>query len=303
MKRKLIFIFFSMLLLCATVFMLVPAFFNFTEPTVNDGMGGGDKILPTVPPDTALDPLALSDLYYSVYVVEKGDIVGNIAEKFGVSQDAIISVNRLKNTRTLQIGQVLKIPSIDGIVYTVKEHDTASSVSDSYKISLEKFSLVNSLQSDELKEGSVVFLPDARLDWATLQEINGDLFLTPLRYGYRFTSGYGWRRDPFTRNRSFHNGVDLATYRGAPVYPALAGTVRAVGYSPIYGNYVIVRHHSGYQTLYGHLSYISTSRGSYVTTATKIGGVGSTGRSTGPHLHFTVYKNGATINPFTVWIP
>lgn len=276
---------------------------NYAADVPNTGMGGGDKKLSTIPPDAAIDPLALSDLYYSVYVVQKGDIVANIAERFGVSQDAIISINKLKNTRTLQINQILKIPSLDGIVYTVKGGDTAGSISDTYKISLEKFALVNSIKDDGLAEGSIVFLPDAKLDWATLQEINGDLFMTPLRSGYRFTSGYGWRRDPFTGGRSFHNGVDLATYRGAPVHPALAGTVRACGYSSIYGNYVIIVHHSGYQTMYGHLSAISTKPGSYVTTATRIGSVGSTGRSTGPHLHFTVYKQGATINPLTVWLP
>lgn len=303
MKQKVGLIFFSISIVVALIIFFLPLMFYSPTQKENDGIGGGDKTLPTIPPDIAIDPLALSELYYSVYVVQKGDIVGNIAEEFGVSQDAIISVNRLKNTRTLQIGQVLKIPSLDGIVYTVKENDTASSISDNYKISLEKFALVNSLKNDTLKEGEIVFLPDAKLDWTTLQEINGDLFVTPLRYGYRFTSGYGWRRDPFNGRRSFHNGVDLATYKGAPVYPALAGTVIAIGYSGVYGNYVIIKHHSGYQTMYGHLSYVSTRRGSYVTTATKIGGVGSTGRSTGPHLHFTVYKNGATINPLTVWLP
>lgn len=272
-------------------------------PQTEDGMGGGDKKIPSIPPDDSIDPLALSELYYSVYVVQKGDIVGDIAEKFGVSQDAIISVNKLKNTRTLQINQILKIPSLDGIIYTVKDGDTPAAITDNYKISLEKFDLINGIKNDDLVSGQVVFLPDAKLDWTTLQEINGDLFLSPLRCRYHFTSGYGWRRDPFNFARSFHNGVDLATYKGASVYPAMAGTVSATGYSSVYGNYVIVKHHSGYQTMYGHLNAIFTVRGRYVTTATVIGSVGSTGRSTGPHLHFTVYKTGATVNPLTVWIP
>lgn len=304
MRQKLKLTIFIILVLVGVLAVFIPTFLTVNAYEIqNEGMGGGDKKLPTIPPDEAIDPLALSELYYSVYVVQKGDIVGNIAEAFGVSQDAIISINKLKNTRALQINQILKIPSLDGIVYTVKEGDTASSIADNYKISLEKLALVNSLKDEELDEGRIVFLPDARLDWATLQEINGDLFLSPLRYGYRFTSNYGWRRDPFTGGRSFHNGVDLAAYRGSPVFPALGGTVSATGYSAIYGNYIIVRHHSGYQTMYGHLSSILVSRGSFVNTATQIGKVGSTGRSTGPHLHFTVYKNGATINPLTVWLP
>ncbi|MEL3908613.1 MAG: M23 family metallopeptidase [Treponemataceae bacterium] len=304
MKQRLKLTVFIVVVLVGVCAIFLPAFLAVSTYDVqNSGMGGGDKKLPTIPPDEAIDPLALSDLYYSVYVVQKGDIVGNIAEEFGVSQDAIISINKLKNTRALQINQILKIPSLDGIVYTVKEGDTASSIADNYKISLEKLALVNSLKDENLEEGKIVFLPDARLDWATLQEINGDLFMSPLRYGYRFTSGYGWRRDPFTGGRSFHNGVDLATYRGAPVFPVLGGIVSAAGYNSVYGNYVIVRHHSGYQTMYGHLSSISVSRGNFVNTATQIGRVGSTGRSTGPHLHLTVYKNGATINPLTVWLP
>ncbi|PIE98431.1 MAG: peptigoglycan-binding protein LysM [Treponema sp.] len=301
MKKKYI-------ILAVCVFALfVASIFNVlslgNSRTNTSGMGGGDDFLPTAPPDDSIDPLAASELYYSVYIVKKGDIVGEIAERYGVSQDSIISLNKLKNTRTLQIGQILKIPSLDGIVYTVKKGDTPDSIADDYKISLEKITLVNNIENNNLTAGSVVFLPDAKLDWVTVQEINGDLFVTPLRASYRVTSGYGWRRDPFSRRRSFHNGVDLAAYWGAPVHSALAGTVIATGYSRVYGNYVIVRHHSGYQTMYGHLASILVRRGAYVTAATKIATVGSTGRSTGPHLHFTVYKNGATINPFVVWSP
>ena len=175
-------------------------------------------------------------------------------------------------------------------------------MADTYKISLEKLALVNNISDNNvLKAGAAIFLPDAKLDWVTLQEINGDLFKSPIRGGYRVTSRYGWRRDPFTGKRSFHNGIDLATYRGAPIYAALPGTIAATGYSNVYGNYVIIRHHSGYQTLYGHMNSILTSRGKYVTAQSKIGTVGTTGRSTGPHVHFTVYKNGATINPVAVW--
>ncbi|WP_029408937.1 peptidoglycan DD-metalloendopeptidase family protein [Treponema pedis] len=266
------------------------------------GMGGGDSRLPTFRPDEEISEITVSPLDYRVYSVKRGDMVGEIAAKYGVSQDSIISVNKLKNTRSLQIGQLLKIPSMDGIVYTVKKGDTPEKLADSYKISLEKLALVNNISDNNmLKAGAVVFLPDAKLDWVTLQEINGDLFKIPIHGRYRISSRYGWRRDPFTGLRSFHNGIDLATYKGAPIYAALAGTVVATGYSNIYGNYVIVRHHSGYQTLYGHLNTILTKRGQYVTNQTRIGSVGTTGRSTGPHLHFTVYKNGATINPAAVW--
>jgi murein DD-endopeptidase MepM/ murein hydrolase activator NlpD len=95
--------------------------------------------------------------------------------------------------------------------------------------------------------------------------------------------------------------MDMATSRGTPVYAALDGTVSATGYDVTYGNYIVISHHSGYQTLYGHLNTILTSPGKFVTTSTKIGLVGNTGQSTGPHLHFTIYKNHSTINPANLW--
>lgn len=242
----------------------------------------------------------LPKLYYRVYQVQEGEMVGGIAARFDISQDAIISLNKIKNTRTLQIGQLLKIPSIDGILYTVKDRDTISGIANAYKIEEEDIVSVNQLKDDVLPKGFVLFLPNAKLDWMTIQEINGDMFVCPIHGKYRISSRYGWRSDPFTRNRSFHNGLDMATNRGTPVFAALAGVVVSTGYSPVYGNHVIIRHHSGYKTLYGHLNSIFTSSNRYVTTVTQIGTVGSTGRSTGPHLHFTVYKNGGTINPFTV---
>lgn len=242
----------------------------------------------------------LPSLYYRAYQVQEGEMVGGIAARFDVSQDAIISLNKIKNTRTLQIGQLLKIPSIDGILYTVKDRDTISGIAEIYKINEEDIVSANQLKDDFLPKGFVLFLPNAKLDWMTIQEINGDMFVCPIHGKYRISSRYGWRSDPFTRNRSFHNGIDMATHRGTPVFSALAGVVVSTGYSPVYGNHVIIRHHSGYKTLYGHLNSIFTSSNRYVTTATQIGTVGSTGRSTGPHLHFTVYKNGATINPSSV---
>lgn len=304
-KINIFFVFIFSFLILAAAFYVLKDFSFLKKANVKDqdiGMGGGDTALPTFKPDAAISEIGIQPLDYVVYAVKKGDIVGEIAAKYGVSQDAVISINKLRNTRTLQIGQLLKIPSMDGICYTVKKGDTPEKIADYYKISLEKLALVNNISNNNaLKAGSAVFVPDAKLDWVTLQEINGDLFRAPIHGRFRITSRYGWRRDPFTGRRSFHNGIDLATYRGAPIYPSLGGTVAATGYSKVYGNYVIIRHHSGYQSLYGHMDSILTSRGQYVTTQSKIGKVGTTGRSTGPHVHFTIYKNGATINPAAVW--
>jgi murein DD-endopeptidase MepM/ murein hydrolase activator NlpD len=265
---------------------------------IENGMGGADTGLPSERPDAKAEKLP--ELYYSLYTVKKGDLVGNIAKEHGVSQDAIISVNKLRNTRVIQIGMILKIPSINGIVYKAKKGDTPESIADKYRVSLESVALVNNITDNIVQPGAMLFLPDAKLDWVTIQEINGDLFHRPLRGGYYVSSRYGWRDNPFSGSRTFHNGMDMATARGTKIYAALDGTVSATGYDVTYGNYVIISHHSGYQTLYGHMNSILTAKGKYVTTASVIGTVGNTGQSTGPHLHFTVFKNHSTLNPTTL---
>jgi len=80
----------------------------------------------------------------------------------------------------------------------------------------------------------------------------------------------------------------------------MAGRVQATGYDANSGNYIVIAHHGGYKTLYAHLSLIRVKEGQYVKTGDQIGNVGSTGLSTGSHLHFTVYKNGVTVNPRTL---
>ncbi len=264
------------------------------------GMGGADSGLPSERPgETETEPVP--ELFYTVYRVKQGDMVSKIAEAHGVSQDSIISLNKLRNTRTLQIGMFLKIPSMTGILYTAKKGDTPESIADKYRVSLEKIAIVNGITDNEIKAGAVVFLPDAKLDWVTIQEINGDLFKKPLRGGYYVSSRYGWRNNPFSGSRTFHNGIDMATSSGRAVYAALDGKVIQTGYDVTFGNFVVVAHHSGYQTMYAHLSAIYVKRGSRVTQASKIGAVGNTGQSTGPHLHFTVYKNRSTLNPSSLW--
>ncbi len=237
---------------------------------------------------------------YQTYRVKQGDMIGYIADDFGVTQDTIISVNNIKQSRLIQVGQYLKIPSMPGIIYTVRENgETPASIAQKYKVDAVKCANANSIEvSAVLNAGTSLFVPDAELDWMTRQEINGDLFHRPLHGRYWLSSAYGWRDSPFNAGkRTFHGGMDMATSIGTPIYAALDGVVSATGYNSVYGNYVIITHHSGYKTLYGHMSQINCKKGNFVYTSTMIGRVGSTGMSTGPHLHFTVYKNGKTMNP------
>ena len=257
----------------------------------------------SVSADSALPEAVSSIITYQTYRVKSGDMIGFIADAFDVTQDTIISVNNIKQSRLIQPGQYLKIPSMPGIIYTVKKNgETPATIAEKYKVNADKCASANYVSLDtELKAGTSLFVPDAELDWATRQEINGDLFKKPLHARYWLSSNYGWRDSPFNPGkRTFHGGLDMAVASGTPIYAALDGTVTAVGFNATYGNYVIITHHSGYKTLYGHMKSTACRKGNFVYTNTVIGYVGSTGMSTGPHLHFTVYKNGKTINPFTV---
>jgi len=264
---------------------------TFSGPALSTG---------ALPLETVRDETALE---YSVYRVKSGDMIGVLADDFGLTQDTLISVNAIRQTRLLQVGQYLKIPSMSGIIYTVRtDGETIEAIAKKYEVDEKKCAKTNNLLvSQSLNAGTALFIPDAELDWVTRQEINGDLFIRPLRSSYYFSSYFGWRNSPFTGQRTFHNGIDMAAPRGTYIYPALAGTVSTVSYDNVYGNYVIVTHHSGYKTLYGHMSETLVRKGQYLTTESRLGRVGSTGMSTGDHLHFTVFKNGVAVNPQALW--
>lgn len=121
-------------------------------------------------------------------------------------------------------------------------------------------------------------------------------FLCPVS-GAFITDAYGWRIHPKKKVRSFHTGVDFAVGHGVPIYAMAAGTVSDCGSNNSYGNYVTLTHGGGYGSFYGHMSQYVVSVGETVTQGQVIGYVGSTGISTGPHLHFEIYVNGGTVNP------
>ncbi|MDR2495261.1 MAG: M23 family metallopeptidase [Spirochaetaceae bacterium] len=235
-------------------------------------------------------------LLYTSHKIEKDETIISVAQKFGLNQDTIISVNGITNARHLQKNQVLRVPNQDGILYQVKPKETLQAIAKKFDTDVESIQTVNELFPGALvRSNTSIFIPGAKLDPLDLQEINGDLFAWPVR-GY-ITSHYGYRASPFTGVRQFHSGLDIGVPTGTPVKAAMAGRVTTAGYDKSYGNYVVISHYAGYRTLYAHLSVIRTKPGAYVGTGERIGDAGSTGVSTGPHLHFTVYKNGVTVNP------
>ncbi|MFC2289355.1 peptidoglycan DD-metalloendopeptidase family protein [Treponema lecithinolyticum] len=248
------------------------------------------------------DALFSMPVTYAKYTVAAGDSISSITKRFGLKNiSTLIAVNDIKNARLLRAGQKLTVPSLDGLVHTVKEGDSLASIAQKYGVSLEKILDVNELSSAVLLAGERLFIPGARLAGSDLKKALGELFASPLSVRWRISSAFGWRMDPFTGVRTFHTGIDLVVPHGTPIKASMAGTVAAAGYSNVYGNYVIINHGNGYQTLYAHMVSSAVKRAQHIGQGGVIGYVGSTGYSTGAHLHFSVYKDGKLINPMHVF--
>jgi murein DD-endopeptidase MepM/ murein hydrolase activator NlpD len=268
-------------------------------------MGGRESDITVSPVSLEMDqPISVPEpeefsqprmLLFSSYTIKQGDVLGGVAKHFGLNTGTLISLNGIKNTRNLKIGLTLRVPNQDGIYYKVKKGETLESIAQKHKADTKAIMIANELFSEQINVNKDLFIPGASMVWEEEQEINGDLFLWPVRG--RITSGYGYRRSPFNGARSFHSGLDIAAFTGTPIRAAMSGRVSSTGYDNTYGNFVVITHQAGYRTLYGHMSVIRVRTGAYVNAGDQIGDVGNTGQSTGPHLHFTVYKNGATANP------
>ncbi|MEL3908439.1 MAG: M23 family metallopeptidase [Treponemataceae bacterium] len=241
----------------------------------------------------------LSEVSFKTYTVRAGDTISGVAYKFGLkSIGTLIALNNISNVKRLRAGETLKIPSMDGISHTVKQGETLGGIASKYGLSLNNLVDANDLKSETICTGDTIFIPGGNLSSFQLKKALGELFIYPVRG--RLTSPFGYRRDPFTGLKTFHNGIDIANRAGTTIKCVMDGKVSEVGYNSVYGNYIIIIHDGGYQSLYGHLLSINVKRGIYITQGTKIGRLGSSGRSTGPHLHFSIYKNGKAINPLSV---
>ena len=238
---------------------------------------------------------------FKSYTVQQGDTISSVCQKFGLKNiSTLIAVNNISNVRSLRSGQKLTVPSLDGLNYTVASGDTIEGLSAKYNVSVEDLLDVNDLASSLLQKGQELFIPGAKMDSLSLRRAMGEIFVYPITAKWRLTSRFGYRPDPFTGVKQHHTGIDMACPTGTSVKAAKSGTVSFTGYSNVYGKYVIVTHADGYQTLYGHMSRITSKKGQIVDQGSQLGLVGSTGYSTGPHLHLSVYKNGKLIDPLSV---
>lgn len=237
----------------------------------------------------------------SVYVVRKGDTLSQIAEMFEVTQNTILWANDMKKGDTIKEGDVLLILPISGLEHEVKKGETLKGLATKYKIEVNDILWANNLDEDvKLAIGDKLIIPNATKEVENSKPIvNVKESIAKDNKYYeknptKTLSGYFINPVPSARkSQGIHgkNSVDLAAPTGTSVRASASGTVLLArgGYNGGYGNLVIIKHPNGTQTLYAHLSKISTTSGTKVSQGDVIGLVGSTGRSTGPHLHFEVH--------------
>jgi murein DD-endopeptidase MepM/ murein hydrolase activator NlpD len=240
-------------------------------------------------------PVNLASLKVVPYRTQAGDTLSKIAARFRLNIDTLVSWNNIRDGRGIPAGSVLNIPNTDGLKYVVRRGDTLQGIARNWGVDFNGLLDLNRLGSSVIPVGQELFLPGARMNPNEMARILGNLFTWPVPG--RISSFFGERSDPFTGVPNYHNGVDIVNAPGTAIRAAMSGTVADVGFNYNYGNYVIMKHSGQYQTLYGHLARSVVSRGQKVEQGDRIGELGTTGYSTGPHLHFSIFRNGQPVDP------
>ncbi len=237
------------------------------------------------------------------YTVQPGDNASSIADQFGVSVETILwnNGNLEDNPDYLDLGDVLTILPVSGVYHTVAEGDTLEGIAEQYKANVEDIVGFEGNYLEEpyaLEVGQKLIVPDGRKPYKVRHVVAWD---GPIPEGAKRGSGiFGWPMSGWISQRyhEYHPAVDIAGPQGTPIKAADSGYVAVVGRSDTgYGRYVLVDHGNGFQTLYAHFSVIVVEVGQSVAKGQTIGLCGSTGKSTGPHVHFEIKLNGVRRNP------
>ena len=239
------------------------------------------------------DPGLLQVLKFYKYSVKSGDTFWKILTNTSLNIDTLLSVNDLTSPSDVCPGKTIFIPNMRGIIYRIHGNESLREISARHNVDMDYIRKVNKL-NDGIKE--FLFIPCGEVSEMERSLFLGVGFANPL-IGGRRTSTFGNRIDPFNNRFQFHCGIDLACPRGSKVYASRDGEVVFTGYRGGYGRLVIIKHQHGYNSYYGHLSIIYTKAGMAVKRGELLALTGSSGRSTGPHLHFEVRKDARPVNP------
>lgn len=240
------------------------------------------------------------------YTVESGDSLSSVGNKFKISLDALKYVNNLNDGAVLRVGQVLVIPPISGLIHEVARGDSLASISSKYDVPAQAIADFNYiLDTSSLAVGTELVIPGAKVPQPVV--VAPTTIITPPALNVDPNAGGGWCIWPTSARivtqyfSWYHNGLDIAASGWLPpIYACGGGTVIRSGWDPFgLGLHVRIDHGNGYETVYGHMSSLEVSYGQSVSQGDVIGIMGSTGRSTGPHVHFIVKYNGVPQNPMS----
>lgn len=300
----------SLAILCFGAIIFSGTLEDLIRRKENTESGGSGYLIMAADNNTGGANTLISDLpkgEITEYRVVAGDTISSIAVKFGVSIDTILWQNNLKSVEAIKPNQILKILPVTGVKHQVKRGETIYSISKHYSVDAQNIIdyPFNTFSNDEtfaLAAGQELIVPEgvepketftgARTIAKTVAPIPGVVgegnFMWPT--GGMITQKYSW----------YHQAVDIANRGNPPVVSAATGSVITAGWNGGgYGNYVIIDHGNGYQTLYGHLlgNSVSVKAGDKVSQGQRIGTMGNTGRSTGTHLHFEIKTGGRKLDP------
>lgn len=251
------------------------------------------------------------------YTIEDGDTISTIAEKFGIGVSSILWENDLNAQSIIRPGDVVKILPVSGVSHKVASGESIKSLAAKYNVSEKEIINVNDLASAQsLAIGQKIIIPGGKKQeyasykpktysgFSVIKDIVKPISslikpdkkqyspkisnrMTWPTSGYRITQYFSWR----------HFAIDVANHVGTPLYAADAGVVEFSGWSNGYGNNVMVNHGGGKKTRYAHASKLFVAKGDRVDKGEQIAAMGSTGWSTGSHIHFEVIINGVKYNP------
>ncbi len=250
----------------------------------------------------------------TIYEVKTGDTLIRIANRYGVSVESLARDNNISDPACIYVGQRLQInggnapsptaapaaqatPPVAGFTYTVRRGDTLNGISQRYDVPVSDIVAANGIRdASSLHVGDQIIIPGRQAESTPSARSGSRFSFTWPAYGE--ISSYWHEYGPWWRN-GYHEGLDIATDWGNPIYAAEAGTVMEAeyGWNNGYGNYVKINHHNGFITLYAHMSELNCQTGQRVEKGDVIGFIGSTGVSTGPHLHFEVRIDNVKVDP------
>lgn len=258
-----------------------------------------------------IEKIKFDDIKLQIVKIERGDNYWKIARRYGVDIDTLIGANPHWSDLLARMEGRIVVPSKKGVLLFMKSLDELDAIAREHSVSRENL-LVQTMSFREKlarffgknNDPIAVFAMNGRPCASNMKSSLAkqfelrEMFRSPL--GGRFSSFFGRRMHPILHRRAFHDGIDIAARHGTPVGAPCEGTVVGAGWMGAYGKAVVIAHPKGYKTLCGHLSAIYVREGQRVSAGRIIGRVGSTGFSTGPHLHFSLWKDGRPIDPMKV---